>query len=111
MTLVNSRAIRGRCPVCGEQHAACGPASETVPVDERMEVATVSGPLKKYDVTMPSGVTTTMKLNEDDAKRLGVLDADSGSQQEPAEEPAEAPAAKSRPARNKARTAADKGDG
>jgi hypothetical protein len=79
-----------------------------------MEVAAVGGPLKKYEVTTPSGVTTTMKLSEDDAKRLGVLD--SGS--EPAAEPAaaeetdtEAPA-KARTTRNKARTAtSDKGDG
>jgi hypothetical protein len=70
-----------------------------------MEVAAVGGPLKKYEVTTPSGVTTTMKLNEEDAKRLGVLDAPESD-----ETAAEQPQTKARPAaRNKARTAADKG--
>jgi hypothetical protein len=94
--------------MCGAKHAACGTASDSVPVDTQMEVAVVGGPLKKYEVTTPSGVKTTMKLNDDDAKRLGVM-AD-----EPAAEPdsdaAEAPA-KSRATRNKARTATGDKDG
>jgi hypothetical protein len=78
-----------------------------------MEVAVVGGPLKKYEVTTPSGVKTTMKLNDDDAKRLGVT-ADSPAD-EPAAEPesdtaADAPT-KSRATRNKARTATGDKDG
>jgi hypothetical protein len=77
-----------------------------------MEVAVVGGPLKKYEVTTPSGVVTTMKLNDDDAKRLGVT-ADSPAD-EPAAEPesdtADAPT-KSRATRNKARTATGDKDG
>jgi hypothetical protein len=102
--------------MCGAAQAACGAASDTTPVDERMEVAAVGGPLKKYEVTTPSGVTTTMKLNEEDAKRLGVLDA---PQQETETEIPDQPAeptetetpTKARTTRNKARTSSDKGDG
>jgi hypothetical protein len=72
-----------------------------------MEVAAVGGPLKKYEVTTAHGVKTTMKLNEDDAKRMGLLDSGKGEDEQSAEEPA----AKARASRNKARTAADKGDG
>ncbi len=115
MSLVNSRTVQGRCPVCGELHAACGPAADTTPVDQRMEVAAVGGPLKKYEVTTPSGVKTTMKLNEDDAKRLGVLEyrGEHGPELELSEDKAagEGPATKARTTRNKSRTAADKGDG
>jgi hypothetical protein len=78
-----------------------------------MEVAAMGEPLKEYEVTLPGGRTTTMKLNEADAERYGVLKGGSGEQQEPAgEAPAEDTAAKSRTTtRNKARTASDKGDG
>ncbi|WP_262702045.1 MULTISPECIES: hypothetical protein [Streptomyces] len=36
----------------------------------------MSGPLKKYKVTLPNGVETTMKLNEADAAARGLTDAD-----------------------------------
>ncbi|WP_217235464.1 hypothetical protein [Streptomyces sp. AC555_RSS877] len=95
--------------MCGAAHAACGTASDSIPVDERMEVAAVGGPLKKYEVTTPSGVKTTMKLNDDDARRLGVLDAPEQDSTEEPTEPEQAPA-KKRAVSNKARTAAaDKG--
>jgi hypothetical protein len=84
-----------------------------VPVDENWEVAAVSGPLKKYEVTTPSGVTTTMKLSEEDAERLGVLQkqAAAPAETEHAAEPAtEAPSKRQTP-RNKRRTAADKDGG
>lgn len=71
MTLFTHRNAGGRCP-CGAANAACGPPSDVVPVDQRIEeVAAVSGPLKKYRVKR-GGVETVMKLNEADAKRLGV---------------------------------------
>ncbi|QTU64223.1 hypothetical protein [Streptomyces scabiei] len=71
MTLFTHRNAGGRCP-CGAANAACGPPSDVVPVDQLIEeVAAVSGPLKKYRVTR-GGVETVMKLNEADAKRLGV---------------------------------------
>ncbi|MCX5522591.1 hypothetical protein OG342_06900 [Streptomyces bobili] len=81
-----------------------------------MEVAAVGGPLKKYEVTTPSGVKTTMKLNEDDARRLGVLDApevqtNTETPDTPAQQAETGTPAKSRTTRNKARTASsDKGD-
>lgn len=62
--------------MCGAEHAACGTPSDSVPVDQSVEVAVVGGPLKKYSVVMPSGVTTVMKLNADDATRHGLTDAD-----------------------------------
>jgi hypothetical protein len=77
----------------------------------------VGGPLKKYVVTTPSGVTTTMKLNEDDAKRLGVLEAPKQKTEteipdRPAEPVETETPSKARTTRNKARTAmSDKGDG
>ncbi|WP_432137649.1 hypothetical protein [Streptomyces sp. bgisy154] len=70
----------------------------------------MGGPLKKYDVTMPSGVTTTMKLNDEDAERLGVLNNETGPEQSE-EAPTRDAGTKARTARNKARTASDKGDG
>jgi hypothetical protein len=77
-----------------------------------MEVAAVGGPLKKYEVTTPSGVTTTMKLNEADAKRLGVLQ-ETETPDRPAEPTeTETPQTKARTARNKARTtSSSQGDG
>lgn len=95
--------------MCGAAHAACGAASDSTPVDERMEVAAVGGPLKKYEVTTSSGVTTTMKLNEEDAKRLGVLDGPDGTDETTAEP--EATQSKTRTTRNKSRTAANKDGG
>lgn len=71
MTLFTHRNAGGRCP-CGAQDATCGPPSDVVPVDQRIEeVAVVSGPLQKYKVVR-GGVETVMKLNDADAKRLGV---------------------------------------
>ncbi|GHF77037.1 hypothetical protein ACFFSH_38410 [Streptomyces filamentosus] len=70
----------------------------------------MGGPLKKYEVVTPHGVTTTMKLNEADARRLGVLDAPATESESVAADGEEAaPVAKKRAASNKSRTAADKG--
>jgi hypothetical protein len=80
-----------------------------------MEVAAVGGPLKKYDVTTPSGVKTTLKLSEGDAQRLGVLEAPKQETEipdQPAEPVETETPSKARTTRNKARTAtSDKGDG
>ncbi|WP_343998302.1 hypothetical protein [Streptomyces thermocarboxydovorans] len=81
----------------------------------------MGGPLKKYEVTMPSGAVTTMKLNEDDARRLGVLkepEPEKSAPEASAEttepqtdtEPQKAPA-KARTPRNKSRAAANKDGG
>lgn len=77
-------------------------------------MAAVGGPLKKYEVTTSSGVKTTMKLNEDDARRLGVLEepkqkTETEVQDQPAQPTETQTPAKSRTPRNKSRTAADKG--
>jgi hypothetical protein len=73
-----------------------------------MEVAAMGEPLKEYEVTLPGGRTTTMKLNDADAERYGVLEGGSGEQQQPTEDAS----TKARTTtRNKARTTSDKGDG
>ena len=71
----------------------------------------MGGPLKKYEVTMPSGTVTTMKLNEDDARRLGVLEEPTETEvpDQPAQPTETRTPAKARTTRNKSRTAADKG--
>ncbi|WP_030569592.1 hypothetical protein [Streptomyces aureocirculatus] len=75
MALFTHRNAGGRCP-CGAENAACGPSSDVVPVDQRIEeVAAVSGPLKKYKVRR-GDFTTVMKLSDEDAERLGVGPAD-----------------------------------
>lgn len=106
MTLVRTTRSGG-CPLCGASGAVCGHPSDSVPVDSRMEVAVVGGPLKKYTVTMPGGVETVMKLNAGDAERLGGVPLE--EPQPAGEESAAAePAAKKRTPRNKARSVADK---
>lgn len=112
MTLINSRTIRGRCPVCSGEHAACGPPSASVPVDENWEVAAVGGPLKRYEVTLPGGRKTVMKLNEADAERYGATPAGAPAETETgtAETTTETPA-KARATRNKSRTATNKDGG
>ena len=69
----------------------------------------MGGPLRKYEVVTPHGVPTTMKLNEADARRLGVLDAPAAEPEDAAADEEAAPAAKKRAVSNKSRTAADKG--
>lgn len=106
MALISSRTVKGQCPACGAEHAACGTPSNTVPVDQNVEVAAVGGPLNRYKVVTLSGVETVMKLNAADAERLGGVPVDA-----PAEEPAEEPQAKKKAVPNKARTATRKGSG
>lgn len=100
MALVTSGLLAGGCPVCGKQHAACGEPSTGVPVDQHVEVAAVAAPVKLYDVVMPNGVETRMKLNEDDAKRYAETCDVSAVE--------ESTSGKARQARNKARTAQNK---
>ncbi|MDX3294613.1 hypothetical protein PV569_12945 [Streptomyces scabiei] len=72
MTLFTHRNAGGRCP-CGAMDATCGPSSDVVPVDQRIEeVTAVSGPLKKYWFTRGDGVKTVLKLNDADAARQGL---------------------------------------
>lgn len=67
----------------------------------------MGGPLKKYRVTMPSGTVATMKLNEEDAERLGGTPVEDSSARDEGDTPAEpdtaTAAGKARSARNKAR--------
>lgn len=102
--------------MCSGAHAACGPPSASVPVDENWEVAAVGGPLKLYEVTLPGGRKTVMKLNEADAGKYDAVPVGGGSRSTPAavsEEtaPEPKPAAKKRTTSNKARTTANKDGG
>jgi hypothetical protein len=69
-------------------------------------VAVVGGPLRKYNVTLPGGRETVMKLNEADAQRYEGTLVDSQPEPEPAAPLAEEKADEGAP--DKARTAANK---
>lgn len=107
--LITSHTVRGACPACGAQHAACGTASDTVPVDTNVKEAVVGAALRRYIVTTPAGVETLMKLNQEDAQRLGAVSPDpepeatsSESTPPPEEKTAAPPANKARRVRGKA---------
>lgn len=88
MALVSSGVLRGRCPVCGAANCRCGGPTDVVPVDERMEVRQMRGPLVRIPGRRPGEF---VKVTEAEARALGHLP------------PAE-PEPKARPpARNKAR--------
>lgn len=68
------RRVRGRCPVCGADHAACGPAAPIASVDARGEVVDVQdgGPLSVYEVAS-GGVVLRLRLSQADARKRGLL--------------------------------------
>jgi hypothetical protein len=100
VTLINSQAAgSGRPPAL---------------VNDSQEVATV--PLEKYEVTLPGGRKTVMKLNEADAGKYNAVPLGGGSRSAPAADseenaPEPKPAAKKRTTSNKARTTANKDGG
>lgn len=107
----------GGCPLCGATGAACGHPSASTPVDLFEEVAVVGGSLSLYEVTMPSGVVATLKLNAADAERMGgvpvgtspgptIAAVDEGPQPEPVADPRP-----KRAPRNKARASAANKEG
>lgn len=66
------RQVEGRCPICSEEHAACGADPLLTAMDPQREVVDVQGgPLKEYDVVV-NGVTLRMRLSEADARKRGV---------------------------------------
>lgn len=71
----------------------------------------MAGPLKRYDVTLPNGVVTQMKLNEDDAKRLNATPVEAAASVVEIPEPEAKPQAKARTAANKSRSASNKSGG
>lgn len=107
MTFLIRHNRGGRCPACGEQHAACGPPSGVTPFDIPEEVAAVGGPLRKYRFVSPSGAETVLKLNETDAERQGLTDDDLVDAGNAPTAAASAPAGKARTrSAHKARTGA-----
>jgi len=70
----------------------------------------VSGPLKRYEVTLPGGRKTVMKLNEADAERYDATPIDGEQPTAPSttEEKAGTAENKSRTTSNKARTSRTK---
>lgn len=84
------RQVRGRCPIDGADHAACGPAALVTATDLRGEVVDVQGgPLEVYDVEV-GGTWLRLRLSEADARKRGLI----------SEEPP-APAAKAKASRAK----------
>lgn len=65
----------------------------------------MGGPLKKYEVTLPGGRKTMMKLNEADAERYGATPVGAPTEAEAST----AETTKARATRNKSRTATNKG--
>ncbi len=66
--LVNSNAIKGKCPVCGTANCACGGPSTVIAVDERVTKAG-TGPLRSY----PLGRGVSILLTEEMARARGLL--------------------------------------
>lgn len=60
-----------RCLVCGASHASCGPATDVVPVDQRIKEKTRMGTVKRYP--NPDHPGAFIKLDDAAAKRLGLL--------------------------------------
>lgn len=96
--LITSNTVKGRCPLCGEQHAVCGQRTSTTPVDQRIEEADAMAEVALYTVEI-NGQQRQMKLTPDDAEAMGATPVKSGGV-----------ASKSRKPANKARTAASKSD-
>ena len=91
MALVSSGVLRGRCPVCGAANCRCGGPTDVVPVDERMEVRQMRGPLVRIPGRRPGEF---VKVTEEEARRLGHLPAENKARPV-------APNKKRRPAENK----------
>lgn len=67
------RQVRGRCPICGAEHAACGPAAPVNPITSGEEVVDVQGgPLSEYDVEV-NGVMLRLRLSEAEARKRGLI--------------------------------------
>ncbi len=66
--LINSRIIKGKCPVCGTANCACGGPSTVIPVDERVTRAG-TGALRTY----PLGRGVSIQLTDDMARARGLL--------------------------------------
>lgn len=67
------RQVRGRCPICGAEHAACGPAAPVNPITSGEEVVYVQGgPLSEYDVEV-NGVKLRLRLSEAEARKRGLI--------------------------------------
>lgn len=74
------------CPLCGAQHAVCGRAADTTPVDVLARKGTTVA-TQKYRVTV-NGHQTTMKLSAEDAKAYPDARPVDESEQPIADEPA-----------------------
>lgn len=87
-----------RCKICGAAHSVCGPATTVIPVDERIENRK-QGDMSLQRYTIATGRrgehTTTVKLTEAEAKRVGATPV--GGEKKAA-----------KPASNKARTPRNK---
>lgn len=95
------RQVRGRCPICGAEHAACGPAAPVNPITSGEEVVYVQGgPLSEYDVEV-NGVMLRLRLSEAEARKRGLI----------TDEPEVKPKQKTRRVKNKKRDIEDTASG
>ena len=95
------RQVRGRCPICGAEHAACGPAAPVDPITSGEEVVDVQGgPLSEYDVEV-NGVMLRLRLSEAEARKRGLI----------TDEPEAKPKQKTRRVKNKKRDIEDTASG
>lgn len=65
------------CKICGAPHAACGPASTSIPVDQRVTRREQTMGLKRYE-TEVRGTRTTLLLSDEDAKAQGLYEKPAG---------------------------------
>lgn len=95
------RQVRGRCPICEVEHAACGPAAPVNPITSGEEVVDVQGgPLSEYDVEV-NGVMLRLRLSEAEARKRGLI----------TDEPEVKPKQKTRRVKNKKRDIEDTASG
>lgn len=91
--IINSRTIRGKCPVCGAEQCQCGGPSNIVAVDERVTAAAARGRL----VNVPAGRPgLSIRMTAAQARALGYLPAEPAPKARPP-----VPNKKRRPAENK----------
>lgn len=95
-----------RCAVCGDKHAACGPPTTVIPVDERFTRRDPDvGALKKYEVTVDGRHPhkTTLKLSDAEAERMGLLKKEPTAKEPPAAKADQPPNKAAAPQENKQR--------
>jgi|GEM_PF-1899356 len=66
--LISSGVVKGRCPICGAAHGACGGPTNVVGVDERMVSASMGGKMVQIEI----GPGRSIQMTEEEAIRQGL---------------------------------------